>query len=79
MDIGAFIARAFVYPMARAFFDAWYEARAKYDIAREEFTNDTDHHRADKFRNAVRSVDGLQSIPDAKSDPKSESPAPGSK
>lgn len=54
MDPWTAFARAVVYPIARAFADAWFEARAKYDVATEERVTNADKSRAANFANAVR-------------------------
>lgn len=54
MDPWTTLARVVVYPIARAFADAWFEARAKYDVATEERVTNADRVRAGKFAAAVR-------------------------
>ena len=53
IDPWSAIAKAIVYPLARAIADAWFDARAKYDTSIEEVANETDAGRGDRFRGAV--------------------------
>lgn len=54
MDPWTAMAKAVVYPLAKAIADAWFDARAKYDIATEERVTDEDRARAGRFADAVR-------------------------
>jgi hypothetical protein len=52
----AAIAQAFVYPVARAWADAWFDARRQSELYLEETPNETDEQRAARFRAAVGRV-----------------------
>jgi hypothetical protein len=54
MDPWTAIAKAIVYPLAKAIADAWFDARAKYESTTEEKPTDEDHARADRIRDAVK-------------------------
>jgi hypothetical protein len=66
MDPWTAIAKAIVYPFAKAMADAWFDARAKYETTVEETPNNEDRNRADNFRNAVA---GVQPDPEKTRDP----------
>ncbi len=53
MNPWAAIAQAFVYPVARAWADAWFDARRADALYLEETPNETDAERAARFRAAV--------------------------
>lgn len=72
MDPWAAIAKAIVYPLARAIADAWFDARAKYDISTEEVANETDNARGARFRGAV-----WVQHPPPRNDPLKQDPAQG--
>jgi hypothetical protein len=59
MDPWTAIARAVVYPLARAVADAWFEARAKYDRGIEEIKTPDDERRANNLRGAVERVQSV--------------------
>ena len=67
MDPWSAIAKAIVYPLARAVCDAYFDAWMKNVQSIEERINDTDTARASRFRDAVRMLDH----PKDGSDPKS--------
>ena len=54
MDPWTAIAKAIVYPLAKAIADAWFDARAEYESTTEEKPTDEDHARADRIRDAVK-------------------------
>lgn len=56
MDPWTAIAKAIVYPFAKAMADAWFDARAKYETTTEETPNNEDRNRANNFRDAVAGV-----------------------
>lgn len=60
MDPWTAIAKAVVYPLAKAIADAWFDARAKYDRGVDEAPNDSDRANADRMRSLAQQ---LQPIP----------------
>lgn len=75
MDPWSAIAKAVVYPIAKAIADAWFEARYTYERAIQEKPTDEDRDRANRFRDAVR----MQSLPSPGSDPKLKDSSPSGK
>lgn len=57
MNPWASFAQAFVYPVARAWADAWFDAQRLSQSYQEEKPTDVDKERASRFRAAV---DGVQ-------------------
>ena len=51
-------AQAFVYPVARAWADAFFDAQRQASLYQEESPNETDADRAARFRSAVGRLPG---------------------
>lgn len=75
MDPWSAIAKAVVYPLARAIADAYFDARARYDYGIEEMRDDDDVRRA---RNLGAAIKRMQPIPATGNDSRPVDPAPSS-
>ena len=76
MDPWSAIAKAVVYPIARAIADAYFDAHVRHTVCVEEIASELDKERASRFRDAVR-ADRMQPLPAAGGDPVQHGAAPG--
>ena len=77
MSPWAVFAQAVVYPIARAWADAWFDAQRQAELYLEETPNETDAKRADRFRDAVGRVRDGEDGPGPDYTPSPERPLKG--